>query len=86
VGDYPDRGRQYLGELRYLAARSRDLRRLAEARQVDPQQIGPIVDRLLEEARQADRAMRDAGVFSSVWAGSGSTITILQQMAVLVRP
>ncbi len=85
VGDYPDRGQQFLGELSYFAARSHDLHGRANAGQVDPQQIGPVVDLLLEDARQADRSMRDARVFTSVWNDSGRTITMLQRMASLVR-
>jgi hypothetical protein len=85
VGDYPQRGVQFLGELNYFAAQSRDLDSRANAIQVNPQQMGPIVDRLLEEARQADRRMRDARVFTSVWDDSGRTITILHRMASLVR-
>lgn len=85
LGDYPDRGQQFLGELHYFAAQSRDLHSRADAGQVNPQQIGPIVDRLLEDARRADRRMRDARVFASVWPNSGQTITILQRMASLVR-
>jgi len=85
VGEYPARGRQFLGELYYFQVQSRDLRARAEAQQVNSQQIGPIVDRLLEEARQADRRMRDARVFTSVWDDSGRTITILRRMASLVR-
>jgi len=84
LGYYPSRGRQFLGELNYFAAQTRDLHRRAAATQVDPQQIGPIVDRLLEDARQADRNMRDARVFASVWVVSGSTITMLHRMASLV--
>jgi hypothetical protein len=83
--DYPQRGEQFLGELNYFAAQSRDLESRAKAAQVNPQQIGPIVNRLLEEARQADRRMRDARVFTSVWDDSGRTITILYRMASLVR-
>jgi hypothetical protein len=85
MGDYKARGQQFLGELSYFAAQSRDLQRRADAAQVDPQQIGPIVDRLLEDARQADRSMRDARVFTSVWVDSGATITMLHRMAGLVR-
>ena len=85
LANYPERGPQFLGELSYFAAQSRDLETRASAAQVDPQQIGPIVDRLLEEARQADRRMRDARVFTSVWDDSGRTITILHRMASLVR-
>jgi len=85
LGDYTDRGQQFLGELNYFAAQSRDLHRQADAGPVNPEQIGPIVDRLLADARQADRSMRDARVFTSVWADSGSTITMLNRMAGLVR-
>jgi hypothetical protein len=83
--EYPQRGEQFLGELNYFAARSRALDDRAKAARVDPQQIGPVVDLLLDEARQADRRMRDAGVFTSVWDDSGRTITLLQRMASLVR-
>jgi hypothetical protein len=85
VGHYPRRGAQFLGELGYFAAQSRDLLGRANAAQVEPQQIGPFVDRLLEDSRQADRRMRDARVFTSVWDDSGRTITILHRMASLVR-
>src|SRR5712691_4682015 len=85
VGDYRSRGQQFLGELYYFEVQGRDLRRRADAAQVSPQQIGPIVDRLLEDARQADRIMRDARVFTSVWDDAGRTITLLRRMAGLVR-
>jgi hypothetical protein len=85
VREYPERGEQFLGELNHFAAQSRDLETRASGVQVDPQKIGPVVDRLLEDARQADRRMRDAHVFTSVWDDSGRTITILHRMASLVR-
>jgi hypothetical protein len=85
VADYRARGEQFLGELRHFAGQSRDLQLQAKAGQVDPQKVGPVVDRLLEEARQADRRMRDAEVFTEVWDDSGRTITLLQRMASLLR-
>jgi len=84
VGDYP-RGRQFLEELHYFATQSRGLHSQAEAVPVNPQQIGPSVHGLLEDARQADRRMRDALVFKSVWEDSSRTIILLQRMAGLVR-
>jgi hypothetical protein len=80
-----DRGRQFLGELGYFESQSRDLHLRADAGDVEPQEIGPIVDHLLEEARLADRRMRDAQTFPEVWDDSGRTITILQRMTTLVR-
>jgi hypothetical protein len=85
IGDYPSRGQQFLGELGHFAVQSRTLSDLAITGQVDPQRIGPLVDQVLEDARLADRRMRDARVFPSVWADSGRTITILHRMATLVR-
>ena len=80
-----DRGRQFLGELGYFEEQSRDLHLRADAGDVAPQEIGPIVDRLLEEARLADRRMRDAQTFPEIWDDSGRTITILQRLTTLVR-
>ena len=85
VGQYRARGEQFLGELYYFQVQSRDLHTRADAAPVNPQQIGPMVDRLLEEARQADRRMRDARVFTAIRDDSGRTITILRRMAGLVR-
>lgn len=85
LGAYPVRGAQFLGELGHFAARSRDLRIAAESPDVHPQQITRLVDRLLAEARQADRTMREAEVFTTVWSDSGRTITILERMSSLVR-
>lgn len=85
VADYRERGEQFLGELRHFAGQSRDLNIQAKIGKVEPQAVGPLVDHLLEEARQADRRMRDAQVFTEVWDDSGRTIAILQRMASLVR-
>ena len=40
VGKYPDRGEQFLGELRHFAALSRDLQSSAATGKVDPQGLG----------------------------------------------
>jgi hypothetical protein len=85
VGRYRSRGEQFLGELHYFAAVSRDLRTRADAGSVSPKSVGSVVDDLLREAREADRRMREANVFTEVWEDSSRTIAILQQMAALVR-
>lgn len=85
LGRYADRGAQFLGELHYFAALSRDLRTRADAGDVTPKGIGPTVSVLLNEAREADRRMRVADVFKEIWDDSSRTITILQEMASLVR-
>jgi hypothetical protein len=85
LSEHRQRGPQFLGELGYFAARSRDLRAQVESGDVRPRKLGPAVESLLAEARQADRAMREADVFPGVWSHSGRTITILERMASLVR-
>ena len=85
VGKYRDRGEQFLGELRHFSVQSRALRSRTVGDKVAPRDIGPVVDHLLEEARQADRRLRDAQVFTEVWDDSGRSIVILRQMARLVR-
>jgi hypothetical protein len=79
------RGEQFLGELGYFASESRELLRRADTGPVSPQFLGAVVARLLEEARLADRRMRDARTFSEVWDDSGRTITVLARMATLIR-
>lgn len=83
--DRYERGPQFLGELNYFAAQGRDLHVRADSGPIGPQLVGPIVDHLLEEARLADRRMRDAKALLEVWDDSGRAITILEQMAMLVR-
>ncbi len=85
VGEYRARGPQFLGELGHFAAQSKALRTESESGDVHPLQMGGRVDRLLEDAREADRTMREAAVFTGVWVDSGRTITILERMAHLVR-
>ena len=85
VSEYSTRGAQFLGEIAYFAARTRELRAQAESGDVHPGQMGRAVVSLLAQAREADRAMREADVFTGVWNDSGRTITILERMASLVR-
>ena len=82
---YPGRWAQFVGELHYFAALTKDVRARADTGSVSPRAVGPVVDDLLKEAREADRRMRDAGVFKEVWDASSRTITLLQEMANLVR-
>jgi hypothetical protein len=85
VAGYRLRGPQFLAELQYFATRSRELRTRVEAGDLDHRPIGPMVDRLLAEARGADRQMRDALVFTEVWDDSGRTITLLERMTSMLR-
>ena len=55
---YPGRGAQFVGELHYFAALTKDVRARADTGSVSPRAVGPVVDDLLKEAREADRRMR----------------------------
>ncbi|MET0552030.1 MAG: hypothetical protein ABW221_03260 [Vicinamibacteria bacterium] len=85
AGRYPSRGTQFVGELRYFAAATRDLRVRVAGSAVGPKALGPAVDDLLAEARDADGRMRAAQVFTEVWEHSSRIVAALQQMARLVR-
>jgi hypothetical protein len=85
VTDHPERGEQFLGALRHFADQSRDLHVQATTGALDAERLGPLVDDALDEAREVDRRLRDASVFTEVWADSARTITLLQRMASLVR-
>jgi hypothetical protein len=85
AGRYPARGTQFVGELRYFAAATRDLRVRAAGPAAGRAALGAAVDALLAEARDADGRMRDAQVFTEVWQHSSRIVAALQQMARLVR-
>lgn len=85
LADHPDRGPQLLGELGHFQGQVRELHRRAHAGPVRPQDMGPRVDAVLEDAREADRRLREAQVFRSIWDDSGGMIAALQQMTRLVR-
>ncbi len=77
-----DRGNRSLIELRRFARRTSDLSRSTGADALDPREIGPVVDGLMDDARQNDRSMRDGGDSPRVeWAAS---IRLLEQMASIV--
>jgi hypothetical protein len=85
AGRYPARGTQFVGELRHFAAATRDLRVRAAGPAVGPKALGPAVDDLLAEARDADGRLRAAQVFTEVWEHSSRIVAALQEMARLVR-
>ena len=47
--------------------------------------MAPIVSRLLQDARDTDRSLRDTRVFPEVWDQWAETINVLSQMVDVVR-
>jgi hypothetical protein len=80
-----DRARSILADLRHFAEQARSLHDRSDANEVAPREIGPIVDHLLEDARLADRSMRDARAFSDAWDEWSRTMDVLNRMASLLR-
>jgi hypothetical protein len=76
-----DRGSRSLAELRSFAQRTSDLNRSSDADALNPQQIGPIVSQLLDDARQNERSARNA-IPLVEWQPS---IRLLEQMASIVQ-
>jgi hypothetical protein len=48
-------------------------------------EFGPVLTHMLEDARAADRSMRQARMFSDAWDEWQKTIGILEQLDALVR-
>ena len=80
-----DRARSILADLRHFAEQARSLHDRSDANDVAPREIGGIVDHLREDARLADRNMRDARAFSDAWDEWSRTIDVLNRMANLMR-
>jgi hypothetical protein len=83
--NYSARQEEFLSDLRRFAERAHDVHVRADADTVDPRQMAPIVSRLLQDARDTDRSLRDTRVFPEVWDQWSETINVLNQMVELVR-
>ena len=83
--NYGSRQDEFLSDLRRFAERAHDVHVRADAGTVDPREMAPIVSRLLQDARDTDRSLRDTRVFPEVWDQWGATIGVLDQMVELVR-
>lgn len=82
---YGSRQQEFLADLRRFAERAHDVHVRADAGTVDPREMAPIVSRLLQDARDTDRSLRDTRVFPEVWDQWSETINVLNQMVELVR-
>lgn len=83
--NYTTRQQEFLSDLRRFAERAHDVHERADAGDVNPREMGPIVNRLLQDARATDRSLRDTRVFPQVWDEWARTIDVLNRMADIVR-
>jgi hypothetical protein len=79
----PERMNRPLSDLRYFAQRAEDLNRTSNADVVNGREVFPIIDRMLQDARQSESDMRSSRDFPNAeWA---PVIMVLEQMAAIVR-
>jgi hypothetical protein len=83
--NYTMRQQEFLSDLRRFAERAHDVHERADAGDVNPREMGPIVNQLLQDARATDRSLRDTRVFPQVWDQWARTIDTLNRMADIVR-
>jgi hypothetical protein len=83
--DYSQNGTQMLQDLQHFVQQTADIQNRAEANQVRPRDIGPLVTHVLEDARRADASMRKARVFMNIWTEWGEAIQVMEQLNKLVR-
>lgn len=85
TSDASGRGAQMLGDLRHFVERTAALHDRTDADRLDRRDFGPMVGHLLEDARSADRSMRQARVFSDAWDEWQQTIGVLERLDAAVR-
>ena len=79
----PYRSNRSLADLRAFAQRASNLNESSRADALNPREVGPVVGRLMDDARQNDRSRRENNEFASIeWAPS---IRLLEQMASIVQ-
>jgi hypothetical protein len=82
---YSDSERRLLADLSYFVSAARELDTRASGSTVNRQDVRPYVDRLLEDARRLDRAMRDANAYSRVWSDWAEVLRLAQRLSDVVR-
>jgi hypothetical protein len=85
TSDASGRGTQMLSDLRHFVSQTAALHDRTDSDRIDPREFGPVVNHLLEDARAADRSMRQARVFSDTWDQWQQTISTLEQLDAIVR-
>jgi hypothetical protein len=85
ASDASGRGTQMLSDLRHFVSQTSALHERTDADRIDPREFGPAVNHLLEDARAADRSMRETRVFSDTWDQWQQTINTLERLDAIVR-
>lgn len=83
--DYSANGERLLRDLERFSTETAALHHRTDADRLNPSDMGPATNDLLTRARAADRSMREARVYMTVWEEWGSAIRMLEQMVNLLR-
>ncbi len=78
------RQREFFDAIRHFDEQARDFQRRVESGQTDPQSIRDEARHLLEDARRADRDMRQSNVFPEVWSEWRGAMQALERILSLV--
>lgn len=82
-GNPQDRTLRPHADIRYFGQRAEDLNRASSADVVNARDVGPTVDRMLEDARQYDRSFRSGNEFPNTdWT---AVIRVLEQMTAIAH-
>jgi hypothetical protein len=82
---YNDSDRRLLSDLTYFLSSARDLDSRASATTVDRRDVRPLVERLSDEARRLDSALRSSNAFSRSWSDWAEVMRLVQRLMELTR-
>jgi hypothetical protein len=82
--DGSGRGQDFLGEMAHFNDRARALREQSASGRIDPREMQPTVNHLLEDARSTERSLDNAGMSRETRAAWARTVRTLERMASLV--
>lgn len=82
---YGDSDRRLLADLSYFVSGARELDSHANAATVDRRDIGPFVDRLADDARRIDSALRSSAAFSRAGRDWNEVMRLLDRLSDLTR-
>ena len=85
TSDASGRGAQMLGDLRHFVTQTSALHDRTDSERIDSRDFGAVVTHLMEDARAADRSMRQARVFADAWDEWQQTINLLERLDAVVR-
>jgi hypothetical protein len=82
---YNDADRRLLSDLSYFLSQARDVDNRALATSVDRRDVRPLVERLSDEARRLDSALRSSNAFSRSWSDWAEVMRGVQRLLDLTR-